>query len=164
MDDTYIHFLTTGGTIDKEYRTRRGTRNLTVGPPAVERILDTIVPEPTFEYAVETVCKKDSLDVDADDRAQVAAACREAPGEQVVITHGTDTMTETAAALDGDKTVVLTGAATPQRMVDSDAAFNVGTAIGAVQTLDSGVYIAMGGGVYPHDAVEKRDDGQFAPK
>ena len=163
MDDTYIHFLTTGGTIDKEYRTRRGTRNFTVGPPAVERILDTIAPEPTFEYTVETVLRKDSLDADADDRARVAAACREAPGERVVITHGTDTMTETAAALDGEKTVVLTGAATPQRMVDSDAAVNVGMAIGAVQSLEPGVYIAMSGGVYPHDAVAKGDDGQFVP-
>ena len=164
MDDTYIHFLTTGGTIDKEYRTQRGTRNFTIGPPAVDRILDTIVPEPTFEYAVETVLRKDSLDFDAADRARIAAACREAPGERVVITHGTDTMTETAAALDGDKTVVLTGAATPQRLVDSDAAVNVGMALGAVQSLDSGVYIAMSGGVYPHDAVEKGVDGQFVPE
>jgi len=164
MDDTYIHFLTTGGTIDKVYSTQKGTRNFAIGPPAVERILDSIAPEPTFEYTVETVCKKDSLDADADDRTQVAAACREAPGERVVITHGTDTMTETAAALDGEKTVVLTGAATPQRMVGSDAAFNVGMAVGAVQSLDPGVYIAMSGGVYPYDAVEKRDDGQFVPK
>src|SRR6056297_2735122 len=164
MDNTYIHFLTTGGTIDKEYRTRRGTRNFTIGPPAVERILDSIAPEPTFEYTVETVFKKDSLDVDADDRVQIAAACREAPGERVVITHGTDTMTETAAALDGEKTVALTGAAIPQRMVDSDAAINVGMAIGAVQSLDSGIYIAMSGGVYSHDAVKKGVDGQFVPE
>ena len=164
MDDTYIHFLTTGGTIDKEYSTQRGTRNFTIGPLAVERILDTIAPEPTFEYTVETVLEKDSLDVDVDDRARIAAACREAPGEQVVITHGTDTMTETAAAIDCEKTVVLTVAAIPQRMVDSDAAVNIGMAIGAVQSLDPGVYIAMSGGLYPHDAVEKRDDGQFVPK
>ena len=164
MDDTYIHFLATGGTIDKEYRTQRGTRDFTIGPPAVERILDTVAPDPTFEYTVETVLRKDSLDADADDRAHIAAACRAAPGERVVITHGTDTMVETAATLDGEKTVVLTGAATPQRMVGSDAAFNVGMAIGAVQSLESGVYIAMSGGVYPHDAVEKRADGQFAPR
>lgn len=164
MATDYIHFVTTGGTIDKDYETLRGTRNFTIGTPAVERILETVVPEPTFDYAVESVLRKDSLDADEADREKIRVACEEAPGENVVVTHGTDTMIETAAAIDCDKTVVLTGAARPERMTGSDAAFNVGLAVGAVQSLDGGVYVAMGGCVYDHDDAEKREDGQFLPK
>jgi L-asparaginase len=164
MADEYIHFVTTGGTIDKDYLTRKGTRNFTIGDPAVERILETIAPEPAFDYAVESVLKKDSLDADADDRRRIAEACRVAPGENVVVTHGSDTMIETAEQLDCEKTVVLTGAARPQRMTDSDAAFNVGMAVGAVQSLEEGVYVAMSGRVYEHDDVEKREDGQFVSR
>ncbi|NHN46500.1 asparaginase [Halostella sp. JP-L12] len=164
MTDEYIHFVTTGGTIDKDYVTRRGTRNFTIDDPAVERILESIAPEPNFDYAVESVMKKDSLDTNADDRQKIREACREAPGKNVVVTHGSDTMVETAAELDCEKTIVLTGAAKPQRMTDSDAAFNVGMAVGAVQSLDDGVYVAMSGRVYERDEVEKREDGQFVRK
>ncbi|WP_226004477.1 asparaginase domain-containing protein [Natrinema salinisoli] len=164
MADEYIHFVTTGGTIDKDYLTHKGTRNFTIDDPAVERILETIAPEPNFDYAVESIMKKDSLDADDDDRERIREACREAPGENVVVTHGSDTMIETARQLDCDKTVVLTGAARPQRMTDSDAAFNVGMAVGAVQSLDTGVYVAMSGSVYEHDEVEKREDGQFVSR
>lgn len=164
MVDEYIHFVTTGGTIDKDYDTRRGTRDFTIGDPAVERILETVAPEPNFDYAVESVLKRDSLDTSAGDRQKIREACRRAPGENVVVTHGTDTMIETAEELDCGKTVVLTGSARPQRMTDSDAAFNVGMAVGAVQSLGEGVYVAMSGRVYDYDEIEKREDGQFVPK
>lgn len=73
-------------------------------------------------------------------------------------------MIETAEELDCGKTVVLTGSARPQWMTDSDAAFNVGMAVGAVQSLGEGVYVAMSGRVYDYDEIEKREDGQFVPK
>jgi L-asparaginase len=164
MADEYIHFLTTGGTIDKDYDTRRGTRDFTIGDPAVERILETVAPEPNFDYAVESVLKKDSLDTSTDDRQKIREACKEAPGENVVVTHGTDTMIQTAEELVCGKTVVLTESARPHRMTDSDAAFNVGMAVGAVQSLDEGVYVAMSSRVHDHDEIEKRDDGQFVPR
>jgi len=164
MADEYIHFLTTGGTIDKDYDTRRGTRNFTIGDPAIEQILETVAPNPNFDYTIESLLKKDSLDTSTDDRQKIREACREAPGENVIVTHGTDTMIETAEELVCGKTVVLTGSARPYRMTNSDAAFNVGMAVGAVQSLGEGVYVAMSGRVYDHDEIEKRDNGQFVPK
>lgn len=164
MTDEYIHFVTTGGTIDKDYDTRRGTRDFTIGDPAIERILHSVAPEPNFDYAVEPVLRKDSLDTSADDRQKIREACRKAPGENMIVTHGTDSMIETAEELACEKTVVLTGSARPQRMTDSDAAFNVGMAVGAVQSLAEGVYVVMSGRVYDHEEIEKRDDGQFVPK
>jgi L-asparaginase len=157
----YIHFVTAGGTIDKDYAAGRGTHDFTIGEPAVTEALESLVPGPKFEYEVQSVVRDDSLDMDDADRAAVAEACDAAPGTRVVVTHGTDTMVETAAVLPADKTVVVTGAARPRRMRDSDADLNLGTAIGAVRTLDSGVYIAMNGRVYPRDEVEKAEDGQF---
>lgn len=126
MDDEYIHSVTIGGTIDTDDDTRRRTRNLTVGDPAVERILAAVAPEPTFDSGVDSVLEKDSLDTDADDGRKIRGACRDVPGENVVVTRGTDTTVETAAKLDRGKTVVLTGATRPQRTTDSDAASTSG--------------------------------------
>lgn len=161
MPREYVHFVTAGGTIDKEYAAGRGTHDFTIDEPAVSDALDSLIPGPNFDYEVESVGRDDSLDMDDADRAAVAEACDAAPGTQVVVTHGTDTMVETAAVLPADKTVVVTGAARPRRMRASDADLNLGTAIGAVQTLDPGVYIAMNGRVYPRDCVEKAENGQF---
>lgn len=164
MTDERIHFLTTGGTIDKDYERGKGVRDCTVGDPAVERVLDSMAPPLNFEYSVESVLQTDSLDMDEDDRAAVAAACEDAPASRIVVTHGTDTMVDTARVLPEDRTIVLTGAARPHLMRRSDAEFNLGTAIAAVQTLDDGVYVAMSGRVYPHDDVMKTESGQFVER
>jgi len=106
---------------------------------------------------------KDSLEMTDEDRAQVRKAVAEAEEDQIIITHGTDTMVNTAKALDSasdntkisDKTIVLTGALAPAIFKDSDAIFNVGCALAAVQTARPGIYIAMNGRIFSHDSVRK---------
>ena len=107
----------------------------------------------------------DSLDMTDEQRATVVRACRDCDENQIVITHGTDTMVETAAAIaDGvsDKTVVLTGAMVPYAFGSSDGLFNLGSALSFVQSLPAGVYIAMNGKSFPWDDVRKnREAGVF---
>ncbi|APZ43406.1 asparaginase domain-containing protein [Acidihalobacter ferrooxydans] len=156
----HIHILTTGGTLDKVYHD--ALSDYRIGEPAVRHILDEA--GVTFAYTVEEVLRKDSLEIDAADRALIrerAAAC---PHRHILITHGTDTMTQTAEQLRDlpDKVIVLTGAMQPARFRISDAAFNVGLALGALQTLGEGVYIAMSGRVFPAGSVRKnRAAGRF---
>ena len=101
--------------------------------------------------------RKDSLEMTAADRTAIREAIASADATRIVVTHGTDTMVETALALQGlaGKTIVLTGALQPARFADSDAEFNLGLAIGAVQALAAGVYIAANGQVFPANAVRK---------
>jgi len=107
----------------------------------------------------------DSLEMQTANRLQVLASCERAPEERIVITHGTDTMVETAGVLGQKglaKTIVLTGAMVPYAFGQSDAVFNLGCAIVAVQLLPHGVYIAMNGRVFPWDNVRKnREAGVF---
>jgi L-asparaginase len=141
-----IHFLTTGGTIDKVYFDAKSEYE--VGPPQVREVLaDAHV---TFDFSVETVLAKDSLDLTAADRDLIRRRVCECPGDRIVITHGTDTMIETALRLRSvpGKTVVLTGSMQPARFRNTDAVFNIGTAIGAVQTLPPGVYVVMNGRIF----------------
>ncbi len=148
-----IKFLTTGGTIDKVYFDARSEYQ--VGSPQVSEILkDSNV---NFEYEVVSVLQKDSLDMTDDDREAIRQAVAADPIDRIVITHGTDTMVDTAKHLIGiaDKTIVFTGALEPARSRYTDATFNVGCAIGAVQTLPPGVYIAMNGRVFAADKVKK---------
>jgi L-asparaginase len=113
------------------------------------------------------VLRKDSSDMNEADRQIVAAACAAAPERRIVVTHGTSTMVETAtavaAAIHGQagKVVVLTGALLPERFKDSDADFNVGTAVAATACCAPGVYIAMSGSVLPWNAVTRDDAGRF---
>jgi L-asparaginase len=148
-----IKFFTTGGTIDKVYFDARSEYQ--VGAPQVIEILrDSNV---AFDYEVESVLQKDSLDLTDADRALIRQAVDSDPHDRIVITHGTDTMVETAKSLLGipNKTIVFTGALEPARSRYTDATFNVGCAIAAAQTLPPGVYIAMNGRVYPADKVKK---------
>lgn len=148
-----IKFLTTGGTIDKVYFDARSEYQ--VGSPQVLEILkDHNV---AFEYAVISILQKDSLDMTADDRQTLRRAVEAETCERIVITHGTDTMVDSARALLGlsGKTIVFTGALEPARSRYTDAIFNVGCAITAVQTLSPGVYIAMSGRVYAAERVQK---------
>lgn len=141
-----IKFLTTGGTIDKIYFDAKS--EFEVGPPQVLELLrDANV---TFEYEIESILQKDSLDMTDDDRQLIRRRVEADPCSLLVITHGTDTMLQTAQTLGGiaAKTIVLTGSMQPARFRVTDAVFNIGCAIGAVQSLDPGVYVAMNGQIF----------------
>jgi len=145
--------LTTGGTIDKAYFDELSTYQ--VGETQVARLLE--LARVALPVTVRSLMRKDSLELDDADRAAIAAAVRGAEERRIVITHGTDTMTHTAAALGdvGDKTVVLVGALAPARFAESDAPFNLGMAVATAQTAAPGVWITMNGTVFAADRVVK---------
>jgi L-asparaginase len=108
--------------------------------------------------AVQTVRMVDSLEMTEKDRQTLLEQCRRAPEERILITHGTDTMVETARVLENghlDKTIVLTGAMVPYAFGSSDGLFNLGSALSFVQVLPAGVYIAMNGKFFPAGQVRK---------
>lgn len=155
-----IRVITTGGTIDKVYFDAASTYE--VGEPQVGALLRAA--NVTFDFVVESVMQKDSLHMTEDDRKLVRTRVEQAPERLILITHGTDTMTATAALLTGlaDKVIVMTGAMQPARFRDSDALFNLGCAIGALQAFSPGVYIAMNGQVTDAAKVKKnRAAGRF---
>jgi L-asparaginase len=158
-----ILVLTTGGTIDKQYFDALSKYQIT--DSIVTRLLE--VARVRHPYQVEEVLRKDSIDITEEDRARIVAHARETPFTRIVITHGTDTMTATAAALAGigGKTIVLTGALAPARFSESDAAFNLGMAFATAQTATAGVYITINGSVFRGDEVVKNHDmGCFVRK
>lgn len=156
-----IRVFSTGGTFDKEYDEIRGHLEFR----------DSHLPEMLrlgrnrVEVKYRTLMLVDSLEMTDVDRELVVRNCREVPETRIIITHGTDTMVETARAIAEaklDKTVVLTGAMIPIAFGSSDGLFNLGGAMTAVQTLPSGVYITMNGRVFDWDDVEKnRQTGVF---
>ncbi|MGI8469530.1 MAG: asparaginase [Pyrinomonadaceae bacterium] len=153
-----IKFYATGGTIDKVYFDAKSEYQ--VGAPQVEEILkDSNV---AFDYEVESVLQKDSLEMTGADRRAIREIIKKEICDKIIITHGTDTMVETAKFLIEieNKTIVFTGAMEPARSRYTDATFNVGCAIGAVQTLANGVYIAMNGRIYEADKVRKNYDAK----
>jgi L-asparaginase len=157
-----IRILVTGGTFDKEYDELTG--KLFFRDTHVQEMLR--LGRARLDLAIETVMMIDSLDMDDRGRAAIVARCREASERAIVITHGTDTMVDTAralaaAALDG-RTIVLTGAMVPYAFGSSDGLFNLGSALSFVQVLPPGVYVAMNGRHFQWDAVRKnRDSGVF---
>ncbi len=158
----HIRAITTGGTIDKVYFD--ATSSYEIGEPTIGELLREA--NVTFAFVVESVLRKDSLEIDDADRALVRERVMAAPERLILITHGTDTMTTTAAALAGipDKVVVFTGSMLPARFRHNDALFNVGCAVGGLQVLDPGIYIAMNGQLFPADAVRKnREMKRFEP-
>lgn len=160
-----IKIFCAGGTIDKVYYD--ALSDYQIGDPQVEWILAQS--GVNFTYEIESVIKKDSLEMDDQDRALMAEKVSSDPCDKVLITHGTDTMVDTAQVLQKaaikQKTIIFVGAMQPARFKDSDAMFNVGFAIAALQTLAAGVYIAMSGHVFPADEVRKnRDAGRFENK
>ena len=155
-----IKIFSVGGTIDKVYFDRLSEYQ--VGFPSVHEILDGL--PIAFEYDVESLLRKDSLDMDEADRERVLAHVAADPNPKIIITHGTDTMIETAQKLSEikDKCIVLTGAMEPARFKSSDAVFNVGVAVGAVSALPNGVYIAMNGCLFdPFQCRKNRDKRMF---
>jgi L-asparaginase len=148
-----IHFITTGGTIDKVYFDAKSEYE--VGPPQVREVLQDA--HVTFEFDVESVLAKDSLDLTDADRRLIRERVAASPCERIVVTHGTDTLVETARCLKGiaGKTIVLTGSMQPARFRNTDAVFNLGTAIAAAQSLPAGVYLAMNGCIFDPDRARK---------
>lgn len=149
-----VRVFVTGGTFDKEYDELTGKLFFK----------DTHVGEMLrrgrcgLEVDVETLMMVDSLDMTEDQRAIIVRACGACEASQIVITHGTDTMVETARAIAAGvsgKTVVLTGAMVPYAFGSSDGLFNLGSALSFVQALPAGVYIAMNGKSFPWDDVRK---------
>ena len=156
-----IRILVTGGTFDKEYDELSGRLYF----------LETHVPEMLrlgrcrVDVALKTVMMVDSLEMTDAGRAAILAECRQAPESRIVVTHGTDTMVETARSLaEGKtgKTIVLTGAMVPYAFGSSDGLFNLGSALSFAQVLPPGVYIAMIGRCFNWDRVRKnRESGTF---
>ena len=153
-----LHILSTGGTIDKVYFD--ALSEFQVGAPAVPAILaDAGIGYP---FELTSLMRKDSLELTDADRAEIREAVMSSDAEAVIVTHGTDTMVETAKAL-GDvsgKTVVLVGAMQPAALRATDAVFNSGFALAAAQLLPEGVWIAMNGEVFRPGEVRKDRDGQ----
>jgi len=156
-----IRVIVTGGTFDKEYDELSGRLFFR----------DTHLPEMLrrgrcrLDVAVEALMMIDSLEMTDADRQVVLESCRSCPEERIVITHGTDTMADTARALHGaaiGKTIVLTGAMIPYAFGSSDGLFNLGSALSFAQVLPPGVYVAMNGRFFPGDRVRKdRSTGIF---
>ena len=156
----HLVIITTGGTIDKIYFDDKST--FQIGEPQIGDILSAL--GVAFAFDVVPLLRKDSLHMDDADRMQIRAAIEAQPHRHVLVTHGTDTMVETARALEGlqGKVVVLTGALNPALFKGSDAVFNIGCAVGAVQSLPDGVYIAMNGRIWNPASVRKnRDANRF---
>jgi L-asparaginase len=158
-----MRVITTGGTIDKVYFD--AASSYAVGEPQVGIVLKES--NVTFDYTVESVLQKDSLEMTDTDRALIRECVAAAPETLILITHGTDTMTQTAAVLADlpGKVIVFTGSMVPARFRQGDAIFNLGCAVGAIQVLSPGVYIAMNGQVFPAAQVRKnREQSRFEPK
>ena len=156
----FIRFITTGGTIDKIYFD--SLSQFEIGESPLNAILaEGLV---SFDYDVVSMFRKDSLDLTDEDRVRLARYILDDDAERYVVSHGTDTMPETAEALrriEGRR-IVLTGALSPARFRTTDAVFNVGMAVAAVQVVPPGVYIAMNGRVFTAGQVRKnRDTNRF---
>jgi L-asparaginase len=156
-----IRILITGGTFDKEYHELTGQLLFKESHlPEMLKLGRNLVP-----VEIRTLMMIDSLDMNDEDRNTIAQHCMNAPEEKIIITHGTDTMSETAKFLSEkvkDKTIVLTGAMVPYKFGSSDGLFNLGSAMAFVQTLPHGVYIAMNGKFFDANNVKKnKEKGAF---
>ena len=155
-----LHVLAIGGTIDKVYFD--ALSDYKIGPPAAAEILQRA--KVNFDYDVSQLISKDSLEMTDIDREDILTAVQALPSSQIIITHGTDTMVDTGRILKQalGKTIVIMGAMQPAIMKLSDADFNLGVAVAAVQALPEGVYLCMNGRIYDVDKVSKnRAQEQF---
>ena len=148
-----IKIFTTGGTIDKIYFDQKSEYQ--VGDPQARGVLEKA--NVVVEYEVESILKKDSLDMTDSDREFIKAKVESTTYDKVIVTHGTDTMIKTARKLESvqGKTIVMTGSMYPAQFKESDAVFNIGCAIISVQILKPGVYIAMNGRIFNPRYVRK---------
>lgn len=156
-----VRILITGGTFDKEYDEIKG--RLYFKDTHMREILN--LGRSRLAVKIKTLMMVDSLDMTMDDRQLILNNCRKVDENQIVITHGTDTMTETARVLavaNLKKTIVLTGAMIPYKFGSSDGLFNFGGALAFAQSLPQGVYIAMNGKCFDWDKVRKnKETGVF---
>ena len=156
-------FIQTGGTIDKDYPQSTKGWAFEFGEPATNRILEKL--DPSFSYEVLTSCQKDSLEITEEDRNKLASLIQNRKESKFIVTHGTDTMLETAAFLKErvqGKLVVVTGAMRPERFTNSEAAINVGCAIATANLMQEGVFIAMHGIVKPASEMKRDlDSGKY---
>nr|XP_054758464.1 uncharacterized protein LOC129264587 [Lytechinus pictus] len=162
-----VLIIQTGGTIDKAYPKRKGGYAFEIGESAARGILEQHKVPLRFRY--ETVCQKDSQDISDEDRLNLLTVCNDCSEKLILITHGTDTLLSTASFLGHQnlpKRIVLTGALLPEKFKDSDAAFNIGMALGALLCLPSnGIYVTLNGLVMPwRQAMRDPDTGQYVPK
>lgn len=158
-----ILFIQTGGTIDKDYPTGKKGWAFEIGEPSVQRVLDVL--NPSFDYRILELLKKDSLEIDDRDREKLRIAIINHAFTRIIVTHGTDTMIDTASYLANtlqEKIVVITGATKPERFKDSEASINIGAAIGAVQSLENGVYISMHGIIKKWNEIHQDSNGKYS--
>ena len=148
-----IRIFTVGGTIDKIYFDAKSSYE--IGPPNITEVLSGL--SLNLDYEVVSLMQKDSLEMTYADREAIRQAVTASPENEIVITHGTDTMVDTARVLHTipNKTIVLTSALSPALFKNSDAMFNIGAALTAAQTKLAGVYIAMNGVIFDYDKVRK---------
>jgi L-asparaginase len=156
-----VRIIVTGGTFDKEYNELTGSLFF-----RKTHVLEMLrLGRCRVPFAVETLMMIDSLDMTLPDRRRILESCRKARESRLVVTHGTDTMVETARLLGRElkgKTVVLTGAMVPYKFGSSDGMFNLGSALSFAQSLPAGIYVAMNGRPFRWDSVRKnRAKGQF---
>ncbi len=155
-----ISIYSVGGTIDKIYFDELSEYK--IGGPSIREILANL--NLNLEFTITSLLKKDSLDMTDKDRQTIKTSIEKDTNDRILITHGTDTMIDTAKNLASiqNKTIVLTGAMQPAGFKNSDAVFNVGCAVTTVQLAKPGVHIAMNGRVYdPFNVTKNRDLGQF---
>jgi L-asparaginase len=155
-----ITFVLTGGTIDKEYDAL--DRAFIVGKGAVGRILGFV--NPNFEATIVPVVQKVSVNILPEEKEAIRKACADAADDKIIVTYGTDAMAEAGELLEtiGGKTIVLTGALKSQLIKNTDAEFNLGFAVAALQCMPPGVYVAMSGRIYPWNMCRKdMCTGQF---
>lgn len=153
-----ITFIQTGGTIDKDYPKLSGGWAFEISEPAVERILEKL--NPSFEYEIISALKKDSLEITDEDRASLKQIIEKCNSDKIIITHGTDTIRDTANYLSSisNKKIILTGAMRPERFANSDGPTTVGMAIGSIQVIENGVYVAMHGVVKKHNEIKRNSE------
>lgn len=157
-----IRIFTTGGTFDKVYYD--ALSEFKIGEPMAGSLLEEA--NVSFTYRIDSLLKKDSLEMNEQDRESIRQAVLQAPESMILITHGTDSMVASARALQGiaGKTIILFGAMQPARMRCSDAMYNLGFASAAVQILPEGIYIAMNGQIFDALKVTKnRAQARFEP-
>ena len=149
----YLQIITTGGTIDKIYYDAKS--DYKIGEPEIGRILTDM--NVAFRWQVLPLLRKDSIELTDQDRELICKAVAASDAKHFLITHGTDTMVETAQVLEqfDDRVIVLTGALNPARFIGSDAVFNIGCAIGALHGMPNGVWVAMNGQIWDPDHVRK---------
>lgn len=154
--------ITTGGTIDKIYFDDKS--DYQIGEPQIADTLNAM--NVGFDFEVQALMRKDSLHITDQDRQLIRDTIIASEADHILITHGTDTMPETARVIEGipGKVIVLTGALHPARFRDSDAVFNIGCAVGAVQSLTEGTWITMNGKVWkPGEVRKNRAENRFEP-